>query len=864
MDIDRWSPRFSVFENVHIASGSLKAVLQLGLCCLFVSGAIAAEQTPPRPNIVLILADDLGYADVGFHGSTEIKTPHLDRLANGGTIFSSAYVAHPFCGPSRMGLLTGRYPYEFGAPFNLPDNSTRRYTDQGIPPDETLISSVLQSAGYRTGIMGKWHLGQQPEHHPNQRGFDDFFGFLGGGILYFGPYKANNKAGNVWDYKRFPQHNGADVTTLTEKDYMTDVLSREGVRFVRGSAGTDKPFFLFMSYNAPHTVLAAKEEDLALFPNLSGKRQTYAAMVYALDRGVGELVSALKETGQYENTLIVFLSDNGGRTDQGASNLPLRGGKGDTTEGGYRTPMFFHWPNVVRAGERYAHPVTALDFYPTFAGLAGAIIPEGKDLDGKDIWDAVQAGISARDGEMIYTVRHRNGSSDVGARRDEWKLCRAEETWKLFNVEQDLAESHDLSNRYPEIMRQMQADVQHLCESHTEPLWFDTDEQAAEWRTTGMPQFGFVSKNTERTTSASETPPQTVVVTDTAAALPGPVGNVFTEHPGDWRLVPSHSDEFNAAAVDTSKWNIDPEDWGVWSWEPENVTQEHGSLHLTIDQNTHTRGKQELYYVSGMAKNERTITYGYFEARVKGCSRYPGACPAFWLYSRGPTNRFQARDGETVSYSEIDIVELQQSEWDFESKQHFPVTHMDCNLHAVLQRDGQDHWVRPHSDPEMCKTAYDASWDPREDYHVYAVLNTREEIVWYIDGKEVGRKPNLYWHLPMHLTLSLGLRHPFVKYQDGKMVSVPEAKTDEGFPTSMAVDYVRVWQRPEDAKLSTATDWTLSEYVARERVKWEQNGWPWNQDRVETNFHEIDTNNDGLASGKERQEWFQKKGEESK
>ncbi|MCB1212609.1 MAG: sulfatase-like hydrolase/transferase, partial [Verrucomicrobiales bacterium] len=199
-----------------------------------------------------------------------------------------------------------------------------------------------------------------------------------------------------WDYKRFPEHNGVDVTTLTENDYMTDVLSREGVRFIKESATTKDPFFLFMSYNAPHTVLAATEEDLAKFPNLAGKRQTYAAMVYALDRGVGELVDALKASGKYDNTLIVFLSDNGGRTDQGASNHPLQGGKGDTTEGGYRTPMFFHWPQVIKPDQRYDHPVTALDFYPTFARLAGAQVPVDKQLDGKDIWDAFLAGRSAR------------------------------------------------------------------------------------------------------------------------------------------------------------------------------------------------------------------------------------------------------------------------------------------------------------------------------------------------------------------------------------------------------------------------------------------------------------------------------------
>ena len=345
----------------RLAAASATALVACALS-LWPQACRAAEAL--RPNILLILADDLGYADVGFHGSADIKTPHLNRLAAGGTTLSSAYVVHPFCGPSRMGLLTGRYPYEFGAPFNLPDDSTRQFRDRGIVPDETLLSTVLQEAGYRTGIMGKWHLGQRPKFHPNHRGFDDFFGFLGGGILYFGPYKANNKAGNVWDYKRFPEHNGVDVTDLTEHDYMTDVLSREGVRFIKESAETDEPFFLFMSYNAPHTVLAAKEEDLALFPNLSGKRQTYAAMVYAMDRGIGKLVDTLQETGQADSTLIVFLSDNGGRSDQGASNFPLRGVKGDTYEGGFRTPMFFHWPQVVKAGEQYSHPVTALDFLP--------------------------------------------------------------------------------------------------------------------------------------------------------------------------------------------------------------------------------------------------------------------------------------------------------------------------------------------------------------------------------------------------------------------------------------------------------------------------------------------------------------------
>lgn len=463
--------------------------ITLALFGLMLSTATSNADEATRPNIVLILADDLGYGDVGFNGATDIRTPTLDRLASAGTTFSSAYVVHPFCGPSRMALLSGRYPYEFGAPYNLPDHSKGLYRDQGISTDETLISTVLQDAGYRTGIMGKWHLGQQPKFHPNQRGFDDFYGFLGGGILYFGPYKANNTAGNVWDYKRFPEHNGVDVTSLTKNDYMTDVLSGEGARFIKESSKSEEPFFLFMSYNAPHTVLAAKDEDMAEYPQLKGKRRTYAGMVRALDRGVNSLVDALKASDQYDNTLIVFLSDNGGRTDQGASNFPLRGVKGDTYEGGYRTPMFFHWPGVVKAGERYDHPVTALDFYPTLAGLGNATIPTEKQLDGKDIWEAVLAGDNAREGELIYTIRHQSNATDIGARKDEWKICRKNGKWHLFNLQEDIDETNDLSTKYPERLKKMVAEVEKLCQSHTRPLWFDNEKQEERWKTNRLPYF---------------------------------------------------------------------------------------------------------------------------------------------------------------------------------------------------------------------------------------------------------------------------------------------------------------------------------------------------------------------------------------
>ena len=348
------------------------------------------------------------------------------------------------------------------------------------------------------------------------------------------------------------------------------------------------------------------------------------------------------------------------------------------------------------------------------------------------------------------------------------------------------------------------------------------------------------------------------------AVEPVPTGDVVKA--AELTFVAGQSDEFNEDTIDTDKWNIDSKDFGPWSWEPDNVVQKEGSMHLRMMQKDHQRRGEQLHYTSGMARLDKTITYGYFEARIKGCSRYPGACPSFWLYSIGPENRYKASDGETVAYSEIDVVELQQSEYDFETRKHFPVTPIDCNLHTVLIKDGKRVWSRPNNAPKLCKTHFDSPWDPREDYHVYAVKNTKEEIVWYIDGKEVGRKPNLYWHLPMHVTLSLGLRYPFVTYKDGEMAPVPDETTADGFPTHMSVDYVRVWRLAGDAasKSPASTDWTMQQYIANEKVNWEKNGWEWNQAKVESNFAEIDTDKDSIASGQERQAWYAKKKADSK
>lgn len=460
-----------------------------------------AEAQSTQPNILLILCDDLGYNDVGFNGSTDIRTPQLDQLANNGAIFTSAYVAHPFCGPSRAALMTGRYPQCIGTPYNLRDEGLK--TDDGVPLNETYMSNVLQDAGYFTSIVGKWHLGDGTSFQPNNRGFDEFYGFLGGGHDYFPEkyqpvYKQQVKEGKypIRGYIQPLVHNDK---LANETEYITDELSNQAVRIVKEAAQKNKPFFMFLAYNAPHVPLQAKEEDIKQFENIADKdRQTYAAMVYAVDRGVAEIVKVLKETKQFDNTLIVFLSDNGGNFDHGASNYPLKGTKGDAWEGGYRTPMFFHWPQKITAGSQIDYPVTSLDFYPTFAQLAKASIPKGKILDGKDILGIVTGEKSDSEDRMIYVFRHREGYNDVGARKGDWKITRmGNEPWQLFNIAEDNRERKDMSGRYPDRLQSMVAETEKWTQTHIRPLWFYSAKDEELWNNGVLPGYNETFETTK-------------------------------------------------------------------------------------------------------------------------------------------------------------------------------------------------------------------------------------------------------------------------------------------------------------------------------------------------------------------------------
>lgn len=487
--------------------------------CVFLAGTItpslATQPSPSRPNIVWFLCDDLGYADVGYNAKhfgvdTDVVTPNLDSLANQGMIFTQAYVAHPFCGPSRMALLSGRMPHCFGGQKNLPDvaKNLRDYNEKGIPESETLISEVLQDAGYRTACIGKWHLGDSTPFHPNSRGFDEFFGFLGGGHHYY-PSVTDKVFPKVNDYQFHLKRNLADHKS-PEGAYLTDMLTREAIEFVQSNASAKEPFLLYLAYNAPHSPLQGKTEDLEhLYPEhipsnpRNGvdfhdyeQRQNYVAMVYAVDRGIGQIVQCLKDPNGdgdsadsiAQNTLIVFLSDNGGKTLQAGNNAPLLDDKGSTHEGGIRVPMLMHWPAKLSAGSVFEHPVLALDFYPTFAGLADAAVPENKTLDGKDIWPDLLRNQDPHRDETMYWLRHHGGGNEVAIRRGDRKAYRKNfGKWQVFDLALDVGESTDVSGHNESFLVKRISEGAAWAETHMQPQWHDTEAGLQSWIRNGMP-----------------------------------------------------------------------------------------------------------------------------------------------------------------------------------------------------------------------------------------------------------------------------------------------------------------------------------------------------------------------------------------
>lgn len=440
-------------------------------CILFPFYAATAQNS--KPNILIILADDMGQGDMGFLGSKKLKTPNLDALAREGVFCNNAYVTSSVCAPSRAGLLTGRQEQRFGFEHNLIEWNKRmadRPEFHGLTPGEYTIADHLKNAGYETAIIGKWHLGKMDVHHPNKRGFDYFCGMLEGSHNYF-PEKGRNTI----------QRNGTFIKEFSSP-YLTDFFTDEGVTWIKGRK--DKPWFLFMSYNAPHGPMQAKEEDMALFPDIRSKgRRTYAAMVYALDRGVGRLIETLKNEGQLENTLIVFFADNGGATNNHCWRGPYSGSKGNMREGGIHVPMFWYWKGHLKPGRTDA-VVSSLDLLPTFLAVARAKPIEAFDGRGKKKHPRVY------DGYNVLPVLE--GKETAQTRRLFWRLqgqcCVLDGDDKLIRLShrpaqlfrpfEDKGERNDLSNenekRYLELYKLLlkwESGLPTYPHFFTEPYW---------------------------------------------------------------------------------------------------------------------------------------------------------------------------------------------------------------------------------------------------------------------------------------------------------------------------------------------------------------------------------------------------------
>ena len=476
---------------------SIRFTLMKALC-LAVSTSVlfAADQ---QPNIIVLFADDLGYGELGCQGNSEIPTPHIDSIANNGVRFTDGYVAGPNCSPSRAGLLSGRIPTRFGYEFN-PIGAVNEHPGIGLPAAEVTIAESLQNAGYTTGLIGKWHQGGTADYHPFRHGFDEFFGFLHEGHYFVPPpYKGvttmlrrkslphgytgrwvgekgliytDHMGGNEPDYDADnPITRGGQPVVETE--YLTDALTREAVDFI--DRHDDKPFFLYLAYNAVHSPLQGADAYMKKFARIEDiHRRIFAAMLSNMDDSVGAVMAQLRKSGLEENTIVFFLSDNGGPTRElTSSNLPLRGSKGQMYEGGLRVPFMMQWKGTIPAGQTYEKPVSSFDIYATAAANSeGVIAPEL--VEGVDLVPFVTG---KKKGVPHETLFWRQGGKS-GLRHGDWKIVRmggrklpGKSQWELYDLSEDLSEETNLAQSKPKRLTELVERWEKMNGEMAEPLF---------------------------------------------------------------------------------------------------------------------------------------------------------------------------------------------------------------------------------------------------------------------------------------------------------------------------------------------------------------------------------------------------------
>jgi arylsulfatase A-like enzyme len=426
----------------------------------------AAQAAAPRPNIVLIVADDLGWKDVGFHGS-DIRTPRIDSLVSGGAELAQFYTL-PLCTPSRAALLTGRYPFRYGLQTGVIPTSQK----YGLPTDERLLSQALKDAGYETAIVGKWHLGHgEAKYWPRQRGFDHQYGPLIGEIDYF-----THQVEGIVDWYR-------DDERVVEEGYSTTLLGNEAVARIEAH-DTGKPLFLYLAFNAAHTPYQAPQEYLDRYQAIADpSRRAYAGSITAMDDQIGRVLDALEKKHMRADTLIVFMSDNGGTRNalfSGAvadvskiripcDNGPYREGKGSNYEGGTRVVALANWPGRIGAGGKVEGMMHAVDWFPTLVSLAGGRPDAGKALDGLDMWPTIAEGKPSSRTEVIYNIEPFRAA----VRRGDWKLVwrtTLPTSVELFNIAEDPSEKDNLASRYPDKVAELEKRADGLAAEAAKPM----------------------------------------------------------------------------------------------------------------------------------------------------------------------------------------------------------------------------------------------------------------------------------------------------------------------------------------------------------------------------------------------------------
>lgn len=443
------------------------ALLTLGTTLIAMTAFGQAFAQTPKPHIVHIVADDLGWKDVGFNGATDIRTPNLDALASEGAQLTQFYV-QSMCTPTRAAILTGRYPFRYG----LQTAVIPSVSDYGLDTEEWLLPQSLKEAGYTTAIVGKWHLGHADKKYwPRQRGFDYQYGAMIGELDYF-----THSEHGVLDWYR-------DNEPVEEEGYTTTLLGMDAARLIERH-DPEVPLYLYLAFNAPHTPYQAPEDYVERFAHIEDPtRRTYAAMVSCLDDEVGRVIAALDASGMRENTLILFHSDNGGTHNAmfagvmadmsnitiPCDNGPFRDGKGSLFEGGTRVAAFANWPGVIRA-QAVDGLIHAVDIYPTVASLADASTAKCKPLDGFDVWGTIARGEPSPRTEIVYSIEPFRAA----IREGDWKLiwrATLPSSVELYNIAADPSEQRNLGDEHPEVVSKLQARAEKLALEAAKPLF---------------------------------------------------------------------------------------------------------------------------------------------------------------------------------------------------------------------------------------------------------------------------------------------------------------------------------------------------------------------------------------------------------